>query len=466
MSLAGRRQALCWLLIAFSGTFVGCIGGGKGVEPPTYACADCNVVLVSLDTLRADRLGTYGHSRPTSPNIDALAARSTVFERAYSVSYHTADSHMSVFTSTYPSVHLVRNAAKGGGRALDEVVPTLAELLQGAGYSTAGFHGGGNVSPLYGFDRGFEHYVNGDMDDALAWLRQAPAEPFFLFFHAYYTHDPYTPETLAFGQDYEGDIVSRRDELLAMTENGSFLELRDTFWEQVDSSDPQDLEHLLALYDSEIREIDARFGELLTAIEALPGETLIVLMSDHGEEFFEHGRFLHDQLYDELLHVPLVVHHPSAPPRRVSTRVSLIDLAPTVLEMVGAELPASFQGESLVAVAEGQRVPEFVFSEKLRRLPGDAGPPGRGLSAYSLVQDEVKLILRGEPEVYDLESDPGEQENLGRESRELRRLVALGKQIARDNQAQREVMGIGGAGAEAALDDETRDQLKALGYLQ
>ncbi|MEM7480146.1 MAG: sulfatase [Acidobacteriota bacterium] len=463
-----------WSFLAAASFLLACGGSPTAPEiteePSAYACAGCSVVLISLDTLRADRLGAYGHDRATSPHIDALADRSILFERANSVSYHTADSHMSMFTSTFPSVHLVRNAARDTGRPLDPVIPTLAEVLQDGGYRTVGFHGGGNISSIYGFDRGFEVYRKSDVDAAIAWLAgdgaDDPRKPFFLFFHAYYTHDPYTPESVAFGGDYQGDILSDRDELLELTESKSFLELRDTFWERVDPADPADLERLFDLYDSELLELDAQVGRLLAAVEERGERTLVILTSDHGEEFHEHGRFLHDQLYDELLHVPLILHHPDLPPKRVATRVSLLDLAPTLVGMLGIEKPESFQGGSLAQVAEGQRTPAFVFSEKIRRLPEERGLRSREFSNWALVAEDRKVIVRKGVETYDLVVDPAEQNDLALEHPASRELVALGKQVLRQNAELRDRLGVGQSATEQPLDPETRDQLKALGYLQ
>ncbi len=182
-----------------------CGGKHAALSPADrFVCDDCNLILVSIDTLRADHLGAYGYARDTSPNFDAFAARSVRFDRAFSTSRKTAPSHMSLFTSLHPTVHGVfMDKAAGLGKStpyrLDESIPTLAELLRGQGYATAAWHAGGNMSDVYGFDRGFEIYRNHSLaskgrknlrrysaeqwQPAMEWLEGRAEEPLFLFLH-------------------------------------------------------------------------------------------------------------------------------------------------------------------------------------------------------------------------------------------------------------------------------------------
>jgi arylsulfatase A-like enzyme len=471
-SRTARRRAGAALATAAAAACLACTSPAPAARPEAasaYACAGCNLLLVSIDTLRADHLGCYGYERPTSPTIDRLAAASAVFENAYSVSYHTAESHMSMFTSLYPSVHRVRNSVHGTVNRLHDGVTTLAAALAAAGWRTAGFHGGGNVARSYGFDRGFETYqITTEIDPAVAWLAAPPAEPFFLFVHNYRPHDPYTPlppYDRLFTGDYRGRIVADRAQLDREAGKAGFAAVRDAFWGRVDRTDPRDLAHLRALYDGEIRQIDAALADLFAAAAATARPTVVVLVSDHGEEFGEHGGFLHDDLYEELLRVPLILHHPRVSAgRRVAPRVSLIDLAPTLLDVVGVPAPDQFQGESLLPVVEGRRTPGSIYAEKIRSLSRDARK-GRPLH-YALIHGDVKLILKGRPEVYDLAADPGERRDQTATSPELRPLRQLARRIEEDNGARRQSLGVPLAAPEEALDAEAVEQLRALGYLR
>ena len=448
---------------------LGCGGSPEGIATEA-TCDGCNVLFISIDTLRADHLGAYGYGRETSPAIDALAAESVVFENAYSTSYHTADSHMSMFTSLYPSVHGVRNSKGKTGQVLSASVSTLPEILQANGYATAGFHGGGNVSGFYGFARGFEKYKRTDeIEEAIAWIRETPQRPFFAFVHTYHVHDPYTPQPpydTWFAKDYQGPISSDRESLLGQTDDETFNELRDVFWSRVDPTRSEDIEHLKALYDGQIREIDARVGELIQAALEADERTVIVLVSDHGEEFYEHGKFLHDQLYEELLKVPLILRLPSGGKGRIEERVSLIDLAPTLLDVIGLEAPTHFQGSSLVPVLQGAEGRALVYGEKVVHFAeedGEAELGGQGIRA-ALIADDWKVIAARSEELYFLPEDLQERNNLASQSPEMSGLLELLADVNRRNAELRRELGTG-AGDKRGLDEETLEELKALGYL-
>jgi arylsulfatase A-like enzyme len=428
-------------------------------------CPGCNLLLISIDTLRADHLGLYGCARPTSPRLDALAGNAIVFERAYSTCYNTADSHMSMFTALYPSVHGVRNVWRKEPVAhpLSPRLRTLAELLQAGGWATGAVTGGGNVGAIHGFDRGMDSYeVAGgetNVERALAFL---DARRGALFFHTLRVHDPYTPAPpwdTAFDPDYAGDIESDPASIARRQTDGSFRAVRAAYWGLVDKNDPDDVTHLAALYDGEIREVDARVAELIEAVRAAAPRTIIVFTADHGEQFKEHGGFLHGALYEELIHVPLVVWHPNLHAGgRVQERVSLIDLAPTLLEMLGVPRIEQFQGRSLLPLLAGQEGPRPIFSEK-----GGAGA--------ALIVGDRKLIVtprrRGgtQEELYDLDRDPGEHHNRAR-----RKLAGSGMRerldaMRAENVARRRELVGDGDVAPARLDPRTVEQLRALGYL-
>ena len=465
-------------LVAAGLALLACGRGGPGpaaaavpVEPSR--CLGCNVVLVSIDTLRADHLGCYGYGRDTSPHIDAFARGAVLFERAASTSYHTADSHMSVFTSLYPSVHWVRNATGGNKavHALDAGIETVTEVFHGGGYRTVGLHGGGNLSALYGFERGFDVYRKvSEIEPVVEWVRAEGAKGrFFLFFHTYRVHDPYLPPPpydARYDPDYRGDVGANAAAVIGSLREGGFAAMRKSFWGAVDRRDPDDLRHLQALYDGGINQVDDELGRLLAALDEVAPRTVVALISDHGEEFLEHGRFLHDQLYGEVLHVPLILRNPAQPGGlRVPGRVSLIDLAPTLLDLVGLPPLPQAQGVTLLPrLSGGPEAERDVYAEKL------VGPTLQAASRHlALIRGEEKLILRrgsSRPELYDLAADPDERHDLGRGSGEAGDLLRRARAWEGDNLALARRLHPAGAGTEAVLDGEAANQLRALGYLQ
>lgn len=479
MPSRARRFSAGLACVGFAATLAGC---ERPSPPPSDAlsCGDCNLVLISIDTLRADHLGCYGYARETSPRIDALAGQGVRFGRAYAASYHTADSHMSAFTALYPSVHGVRNTRNAASaEPLAAGARTLAEQLRGAGLRTWGYHAGGNISPTYGFGRGFEEYVwtnseIGPVLDRLDRLAAGPPERFYLFFHTYRPHDPYLPDAPFAGlwaRDDASDVVSSTEQLEALLSEGDFAEKRRRFWERFDPEDPADLEKVIALYDGEIRQVDQEIGAILDRIDRLGQRTLVVLMSDHGEEFHEHGRFLHDQLYDEVLRVPLVIRHPDR--HRAGTvveaPVSLVDLAPTLLDVLGLPPLAGVQGRSLRPLIEepGRNAARPIFAEKVVGLDEASGRVVG--SNRALVARGLKLLRLGggDTHLFDLDEDPREARDVAAERPET--LGALSAAIERrsaENARLRQALRSGAPPPAADLDDQTVEQLRALGYLQ
>lgn len=447
-------------------------------QPPTedpYACGDCNLLLISIDTLRADHLGCYGYERPTSPAIDRFAAQSTLFEQASSVSFQTTESHMSLFTSLYPTVHGVRNSPDRFAVRLSDAIPTLAEELQRAGLTTVAFHGGGNVSPGYGFARGFGRYEGAENEEPMvAWLESEGSKigRWFAFYHTYHVHDPYLPEPpndTRYTSDEQLSIIGSQSELdrrLAehYPDGWEKVDARDMYWSAVNKTDPRHRQRLLDLYDGEINEADVMVGRILDTVGAAPGRTLVVILSDHGEAFGERDRILHNKyLYEELLHVPLIIRHPDQDQgRRISDRVSLIDVGPTILEMLGVPgLPAA-QGRSLLPLLRGEASRRAVYAEKVMREDEagwhvDASLSDRG---FKILRHSERL------ELYNLDQDPGEERNLieideARAAAMSRSLEAIGRLNA---SLRAELLG-GATAATEELDDETVKELQALGYL-
>lgn len=330
-----------------------------------HVCVDCNVVLISLDTLRADHLGSYGYPRNTSPHLDDLAKKGILFEKAISQSSWTMPSHASLFTSFYPSdLNLVYFPYPG---RISENTTVLTELLKEEGYATACFHGGSFLDEGFGFDQGFDVYKsNGqrmeqNTKDIYAWLSENHDKKFFLFLHNFNVHTPYTaPEP--YRSYFTNNSIS--------TDINSFMGDIKRLYRQSGSlpyENNSDLEYVVSQYDGEIAHLDHLIGQLLEELitRGLLNKTIIIVTSDHGEEFLEHGDFGHVRsLYDELVHVPLILWAPTLPEGRVvSHQVRLIDVMPTVLDLLGISYSEKVRGVSLVSSVFGDSTELPALSE-------------------------------------------------------------------------------------------------------
>lgn len=426
-----------------------------------------NLVLISIDTLRADRLGAYGYARPTSPALDArLAAAGAVFEDVFSQSPKTTPSHMTLFTSLYPAVHGVELWREGNaGPTLAPAVHTLAEALKAAGWDTAAFTGGANVHRARGFDHGFDVYKHSrPLERALAWLAARRGHRFFLFFHTYEVHDPYLP-----APRWQAEFVSARegpllDAVAKLRRNaGGWERAHRIFWESVTPDSAADRRTLSDLYDAGIRTMDERtLGPLLDRLDALglARDTLVVFTSDHGEAFGEHGAYLHDDLYAGTLRVPLVLRFPGRVPagRRVAERVRLLDVMPTVLGLLGVPPPPGLQGRSLVPLlrdgGDGTPAPPAVSEYR---------SPGR---VYESVREGTAsyIVDRGSEQLFDLATDPAEQQNLAAAAPPA--LATSRATLARWRAACRPLAErLAPVGRGVAADADTVRRLRALGYL-
>ena len=468
---AGRRLGALAIALVLSAC-----GASDDTTGPPAPRAD--IILVSIDSLRPDHLGCYGYDRPTSPRIDALARAGVRFDAAISTTSWTLPSHAALFTGLYDSAH----GAVDNGLRLADGHTTLAEALRSAGWHTAGFYGGPYLHPTFGLAQGFETYV-GVMDRELLALSEGeiraearapvgsshedvtgprmvravtewlgtlePDRPFFLFLHMWDVHYDYVPPPRyveMFDPDYTGPLVGR-----------GFVANR-----SIRADMPaRDLEHLVALYDGEIRFTDDSLGEILDAVAARGrlDDALVVVTADHGEEFFEHGGRGHQRtLFDEVLRVPLIFHWPGriAAGHRVRDQVTLIDLMPTLLSLVGVESPQPMQGRDLSPLLRGESLPARpALSELLvdRR------------QMRSMRSAEEKLITYGGRRfsLYDLDADPSESEPLRAEGDRLRRARSALSDLRRDTDAARQRLGF--PEASAAPDPETCARLVRLGYL-
>ncbi|MEM7482402.1 MAG: sulfatase [Acidobacteriota bacterium] len=429
------------------------------------------VVLILIDTLRADHLGGYGSRRELTPHLDRLAEEGIVFENAIAPSAWTRSSVAAMFTSRYPS----SIGVLGREDAIAPEAVTLAEALRDrGGFQTIAVSTNKNAGRPFGFAQGFDrfevpdlyagypgdyeiHTAEGVTLKALQMVDELrPGQPFFLFLHYVDPHDPYLPHP---GLLAEPEPPGRF--------NGSRADLQRLDRLPASERTADDLARIRHLYAGEVKYCDHWFGRLREGMAArgLDDKVLWLVTSDHGEGLWDHGLRGHGyDLYEEMIHVPLILKAPTAsgPPSRprVTEPVSLIDVAPTVLRVVGLPPPADFRGADLLAVENRSRRQELVYSE----VELD------GLNYEALRQRSLKLIRNRSRvakidalELYDLEQDPSERTNLhrqrNRERSELTRLLGgLAKEL------QEDVIGSGRIGLDE-LDDETRKGLQALGYL-
>lgn len=360
------------LVVAIAAAVSSAPGCNPASRPP-------NVILVSIDTLRADHVGSYGYAKETTPSIDTFRRDAAQFDEAIAHAPSTLPSHASMLTSLLPSHH---GASVANSFALDPGAITLAEILKAEGYDTASFNGGIQLDPIYGLDRGFDVYAaarpsvalaellvdpidmfDHTVDAAIDWIGAHRDAPFFLFLHTYELHHPYTPspEFLAlFEAEYDGALPRSISVDLLRRINDGKVEL-----------EAGDLAHIISTYDAELRSVDAAFGRFIDFLrdEGLYDDAIIVLTSDHGEEFGEHGfvGWHSHTLFDELLRVPLIVKLPGMEHAgaSVDSQVRGIDIAPTILDTLEVDVPTSFEGTSLRGPLTGSaEVPEYAVSRK------------------------------------------------------------------------------------------------------
>ena len=398
-----------------------------------------NVILITLDTVRADRMDFLGSKRGLTPHLDALANQSVVFEHAYSQAPITPVSHATILTGTFPQYHGVRNF----GDRLPPAVPFLPDILHAQGYHTGAFVGSIILDPkngfASGFERGFDVYnagfhrqKTGERREAsmqrrgevtlgyvLEWVGQQHGGPFFLWFHLWDAHDPYNPP-----EPFRSRFPS-------------------------------------APYNGAIAYVDDTVGKLLDYLrsQGLYDNALIAVAADHGESLSEHGELTHSIfLYDATIHVPLLLKYPGNRfgGQHVSATASLVDLAPTLLEALGQKPPPAMQGGSLLPLignAHPENRPSFAT--------GDHSERSFGWSALTSLRVGNELYVRApKPELYDLALDPGEKINLY----PGKRVTAVRLAIQLDNFVKRISTGAPQA-LQDGLDEKSREKLSALGYV-
>ena len=408
-----------------------------------------NVVLISIDTLRADHLSLYGYERTTSPNIDAWAEqRAVTFKTTVASAPWTLPSHISMFTGI--------DAVRHGFNFSDPAPPSLtllARRLQEAGYVTKATTGGGFVGPHYGLDQGFDvfnHWSSasrhGDqskelelgMEKALSWFDGPLPEPFFLFFHTYEVHGPYRPREPYFSQfDTTGgdpSPIPLSSQTIPPNPEGGFRIAKALQEHEGERRvlDADAYPRLRDLYDSGIAYMDAQLARLFERLEAegLADDTLVILTSDHGEALGEHGIVGHSDLYDFNLLIPLVIAFPGGEGAGTvfDEQVRTVDVTPTVLETVGLGVPPNLDGVSLVPAASGEEgfVPREAWSYA----------PSTNVGVALRLGDRFKLIFNhsawdpilGLREFFRIDTDPGETENLADSAEQTDQLLARMKE--------------------------------------
>ncbi len=417
-----------------------------------------NVLLIVVDTLRADHLGLYGYSRPTSPNLDRRAGSGVVFERAFTTSPWTVPSFASMLTGLPPSAHGAGFRIRPEGplwdrTAVDGSVVGMVPRLESNGFETVAFLSNAFLEPRFGLDKGFGAYnmyerrrgADHAIDAALSWLDNRGEQPFFMLLHFMEPHAPYAPP------------VPFRGRFTGETEFRKVAPLKERRRRAAEYTE-DDRRYFVGRYDEELASLDEQLERLFDGLGERWSDTLVVFVADHGEELLDHGGFDHGHtMMQELLHVPLVMWSPDLAPRRVDTPVSVADLSPTILEALGfdaqpARMPGS--GRSIWSLAAG-------------------GEPGReraliaevtlyGSERSSVIRWPHKVVLvaaTGWRRLVDLEADPEELRDLAPERSELADEL---EQVLR---RYMEAIGEREAVRAGDIDSETARELEALGYV-
>lgn len=466
-------RSVCVRLLVLLVCLVLCACGSPGL--PTSADRP-PIVLISLDTCRADLFGVMTGEVPSlTPRLDAFARQAVLFDHAFAQIPHTLASHMSMMTSLYPEAHDVRTELD----VLPDGIPTLPQILDRAGYWTVGVVTSDWLEPQYGFGRGFDVYgeLASEQADAEGVTREALSQwkrgtgPRFLFAHYYDLHSDFAPESGGNHLPYDSPPGDRA--WLGVGANGDEFctrsgECNTRYLMALNRGDlqvaPAQVRLLHGLYRANMPSLDAQVGALFDGLERLGAydDALIIVTADHGEEFHEHGRFIHSQPYDESIHVPLFVKlpHGRAAGRRVEDLVETVDLLPTVLDLLQIDPPATVQGRSLLGLILGGGA-----HDKHIALAEDSEQATR----FALRTADAKLIedvVSGHRELYDLVQDPGELHDVSAErpgvveemERQLEDLLRVSRELSRRFGPSRRL-------ERGRLTPEERKRLESLGYL-
>jgi arylsulfatase A-like enzyme len=468
-----------------------------------------NILLISIDTLRADHLSCYGYRRPTTPAIDAIAAEGALFKNAYSAAVWTPPAHASMLTGLYPSHHGAVDYRK-----LNPSIPTIAGTLRDRGFRTVGFVNNPAVGEFVGLEKGHDEFFeiwkgvtsNNAITRGAHWLHRTGLEilgiqdhgakstnrlvkkwlcdhgseqrPFFMFVHYIEPHNPIDaphPFKKRFVELNGGEQLDMNK--IARVAHNPLV----CYTDQIELNSAE-VQYLIALYDGEINYVDSMVGDLIDSLRAMKilDDTMIIITADHGEHFGEHGHYSHaSSLYQPLVHIPLAIRYPRPCPQAAvfTNPVQHIDIFPTILDLLGdeSELMSCLPGKSLLPkngqleiapdrpiVAEWEgRIPHFV-KHRLRGSNGHANVERLFTTKKQMILvGDRKYICSGDgdEELYNLQSDPGELHNLASEAREQCWALkeALGKILNAEIPVVESVAGV--------MDDVVEKRLRALGYL-
>ncbi len=462
------------------------------------------IILISIDTLRADHLSLYGHSRFTSPRIDVFASEGVSFTDASSVAPWTLPAHASLFTGRNPLEHEVIISS----HALPKHVPTLAEILKQAGWDTAAAVNSMWIgNPKFELKRGFGKFlfIPDDVsrrlpneqitNQAMEWIDKDRDAPLFVFMHYYDVHSDYTSlgrYEKMFVQPYDGKIDGEEMQLQIMSlpdayikrcqetfdpkkcvlgESHSLVEINKDM--QKPDLDPVDIQHLEELYDAGIRQMDDELGRFFSFLDerGLMETSAVIITSDHGEEFMDHGRLFHHlTTYQESLRIPLIMRGMGLPQGiSIETPVSIIDIPPTVLDWADLPPDPGMSGYSLGPLIKEIESVDGVFETRLQYGEASGGielAEVMGSDAplyFSVRKNDYKLIFRQgdeSPSLYDLSADPNEKNDVSASYPDVTRNLWQALKERRDLSYEKT-----GGIKRIELDEEERETLRSLGYI-
>ena len=419
-----------------------------------------NVILITIDTLRADHLSCYGYNRKTSPNMDKIARSGVLFLNTVASSSFTPPSMATIFTSRYPSSHGVKHGVFKKDKVFNQEVlsgsiQTLAKVLKENGYATYGFHTNPHLSKDFGFAQGFDTFKQFTFDDAMNLNikilgdidKIRSAGKYFLWVHYFDPHWPYLKRE-PWLSEYSSFTPGERDEPGYIDPPEKFSKANNL------QNNSKLLSYIVARYDSEINYVDGYVKELLNFFKP-DSNTLVVIASDHGEEFFEHNCFTHgQQLYEESIKVPLIIYAPSKFPAniKIKQQVGIIDIMPTILDILKIKSRQRLSGESLLPLISGNKKEERVLYSELARLGKDF--VSAKLKNWKYIYD----VNTNMEELYDLSSDAGEKKNI----------VSANEKLAADFRAKVKSLLLSSKDVrneEKPVNKDAVDNLKSLGYI-
>lgn len=439
----------------------------KDFIPPESVCKDCNVILITMTTLRYDHMSMNGYNRPTTPNLDILAKESLVFNNAFSQSSWTLPESVTIYSSLYPFQHGVMN--RYDGSTLSPTAITLIDVFNKKGYKTAAFTGGFDYNPVFGHTDRFKEFkecAEGKLPEyprqagtapskyggfdcsiplSLDWLNKNYSQKFFMHVQGFDLHCPFhnSKGGKIYDKDYSGNIdfsvclnTFYNTEPKIINGEKHYPVYSSTRGSQEILLSEEDRSHLVALYDESITFADKEIAKLLNKIKelGLDSKTIIVVTSEHGDMFGEHGRFmrggpLRGTFYDEAIHVPLIIKHPKISKKNTDELVQQVDIAPTLFTFLGFATPSRMEGKSLIPlIFDNKIVNEYIFAGG-EYNPDPLNTRFNKKTRTDVIRDKRWKLIREvifdgnnsleNLELYDIANDKEEQYNLKDEKQDV-----------------------------------------------